>query len=88
MALVYETLLCAPGMAENVKLDMRVSRRTLLLLAAAVENQLSGKPGLADSVFGYFGKDTIEELERMISECLVKSELTELHGKLKAFDGL
>lgn len=83
MALVYETLLCSPGMAENVKLDMRVSRKALLLLAAALENQLKG-PGAAHfPLTEYFGADTVEALEKMVSDFLSKSELSGLHSKLK-----
>ncbi len=83
MALVYETLLCSPGMAENVKLDMRVSRKALLLLAAALESQLKGQAGAAPAVTDYFGSETVEELEKMVSDILLKSELSGLHSKLK-----
>lgn len=84
MALVYETLLCSPGMAENVKLDMRVSRKALLLLAAALESQLKGPAeAAAPAVTDYFGSETVEELEKMVSDILLKSELSGLHSKLK-----
>ncbi|TDE18041.1 hypothetical protein [Dyadobacter psychrotolerans] len=83
MAMVYETLLCSPGMAESVKLDMRVSRKALLLLAASVESQLKGPAGSPAAVTDYFGVETVEELEKMISDMLLKSELSGLHSKLK-----
>ena len=83
MALVYETLLCSPGMAENVKLDMRISRKALLLLAAALETQLKAAETGPFSVTDYFESETVEELEKMISDILLKSELSGLHSKLK-----
>ena len=83
MALVYETLLCSPGMAENVKLDMRISRKALLLLAAALETQLKAAETGRFSATDYFESETVEELEKMISDVLLKSELSGLHSKLK-----
>jgi hypothetical protein len=83
MALVYETLLCSPGMSDTVKLDMRVSRKALLLLAAAVESQLQNENADAATVTGFFEKETVEELEKIVGEILSKSELSGLHSKLK-----
>ncbi|SEI46134.1 hypothetical protein SAMN04487995_0922 [Dyadobacter koreensis] len=83
ISLIYETLLCSPGMSEQIKVDLRVSRKSLLFLAACVENELSGKndPGLG--LVGYFGEQTVKELEKLVSDSLSKADLSALNEKLK-----
>lgn len=76
---VYDTLLSSPGMTETVKLDMRVSRKALLLLSSALESGLKQDSGL----FSLFGEQTTQELEKLILDCLAKAELTQLSDKLK-----
>jgi hypothetical protein len=38
---VYETLLCRPGMNEAVKIDVKVSRKSILLQSSVIENGLN-----------------------------------------------
>ena len=40
IALVYDTLLASPEMNETVKIDLRVSRKTVLLLSGVIERGL------------------------------------------------
>jgi hypothetical protein len=35
---VYEILLCSPGMNDAVKTDLKISRKTILLLSSFIEN--------------------------------------------------
>jgi hypothetical protein len=37
---VYETLLCSPGMNEAVKIDVKMNRKTVLLLNSLIEGGL------------------------------------------------
>ena len=85
ISLVYETLLASPGMNDHIKLDMRVSRKSLLLLAACVESQIKHTNTASADLQNYFGEETAQETEKLITACLAKAELTTLHNKLKSF---
>jgi len=85
IALVYETLLASPGMSETVKIDLRVSRKTVLLLSGAIERGIQSwqtdQQGLVPAEFA--GKESLSELEGILSDCLQKAGLSALHEKLK-----
>lgn len=85
IALVYETLLASPGMSETIKIDLRVSRKTVLLLTRAIERGMQSwqtdQQGLVPAEFA--GKESVSELEGIVSDCLQKAGLSALHEKLK-----
>lgn len=86
VALVYDTLLASPGMNETVKINLSVSRKTVLLLTRCIEKGLqslqANEPG---STFPEFArKESLSELEGIVTESLQKAGLTELNEKLKA----
>jgi hypothetical protein len=79
---LYETLLCSPGMTEVIKVDLRMSRKTVLLLSQVVNKGLSKTEdqnfGLADIA----DSESIKDLKEMLNSCLDKASLTELNAKL------
>lgn len=83
VAQVFDTILSSPGMSETVKIDMRVSRRNILLLHHVIEKGLSAKdaeggfPILANTDEG-----TVQELKSFSRDCLDKAGLVELSEKL------
>jgi hypothetical protein len=80
---IYDTLLCVPGMNEPIKLDVRISRKTVLLLNSVIERGLSskdGEQGLPDLI----PKETADELKQFAAECLNKAGLKELSEKMKS----
>jgi hypothetical protein len=81
---VYETLLCSPGMNEAVKIDVKISRKTVLLLNSVLQSGLDkeGKQGLLELVPA---EDRVE-LKAFGEECLKKAGLTELSEKLKGLE--
>lgn len=85
IALLYDTLLASPGMNETVKIDLKVSRKTVLLLSRTLERGLQSwqtdQPGSALTEFT--GKESLSELEGIISDCLQKAGLSALYEKLK-----
>ncbi|TDQ73840.1 hypothetical protein [Sphingobacterium yanglingense] len=82
LKMVYETLLAAPGMAEVVKVDLRVSRKLALFLVTAIEKGLVVKDGSNDLLS--ISKDVShEEMKEIISSVLDKTGLTSMHDKLK-----
>jgi hypothetical protein len=43
VAKVYDTILSIPGMNETVKIDMKISRKNVLLLNSVIKRGLSAK---------------------------------------------
>lgn len=85
VAKIYDTILSIPGMNETVKIDLKISRRNVLLLNHVIERGLSAKeddknPGLLSSVTG----ESLEELKALAGDCLHKAGLVELSEKLNA----
>jgi len=87
MAQVYETLLCSPGMNEAVKIDVKISRKTVLLLNGVIEKGLSGKEGDATGILELIPKESVTELQTFAEECLNKAGLKELSEKIKSLAG-
>ena len=81
---IYETLLCSPGMNEAVKIDLKISRKTVLLLSSVVENG-TGKDGAqVQELLKLVPDEDLEELKHFAGECLKKAGLTELNEKVKS----
>lgn len=76
---VYDTILSAPGMEDLVKIDFRISRKTVLLLAQVIERGLQVKGnGLPESV----SPDSLEELRILTGNCLEKAGMTAFAEKV------
>lgn len=83
VALLYETLLSAPGMRDVVKLDLRIPRKNVLLLAKVIEKGLQTKPGEAlEGLVRAAGDDSLEALQQISSELLQKAGLSDMADKL------
>jgi len=81
---IYDTVFSSPGMSDNVRIDMRVSRKNVLLLSRLIEKGLGANAYEKDEIFTHLSKDTIEELENLRAEILKKAGLTEFSEKLKS----
>lgn len=79
---IYETLLAVPGMHDTVKIDLKIPRKTVLLLTEVITRGMEQKsePGKATI---RISKESEEELKTIISESLEKAGLTILSSKLK-----
>lgn len=85
VAKVYDTILSIPGMNEVVKIDLRISRKNVLLLNQVIERGLSAKDDDKSSVLlGNVPEESLMELKNLSDECLQKAGLIELNEKLKA----
>jgi len=80
---VYETLLCSPGMNEAVKIDLKISRKTILLLSSLIENGVAEKESTVQGILGLIPEQDREELKNFGDECLKKAGLKELSEKMK-----
>lgn len=80
---VYETLLCSPGMNEAVKVDIRINRKTVLLLNSVIDVSIT-KDGEANlELLKLVPKEELEQLRAFGDECLNKAGLKELSEKMK-----
>jgi hypothetical protein len=80
---VYETLLCSPGMNEPIKIDQKISRKTVLLLSGIIERSLKEGASVADDLLAMVPAQDIDLLRSFSDECLNKAGLMELQDKLK-----
>jgi hypothetical protein len=80
---VYETLLCSPGMNEAVKIDIKINRKTVLLLNSIIESGL-GEGQEGRELLKLVPKEDVDELRTLADECLKKAGLKELSEKMKS----
>ena len=86
IAKVFETILSIPGMNDNVKIQLTIPRKNVLLLSKVIERGLAGKDGLGDdNILAIAPKETLEELNAISDELLKKVGLIEMNEKLKTF---
>jgi hypothetical protein len=83
VAKVYDTILSIPGMNETVKIDLRISRKNVLLLNNVIERGLMVKEGEnSPSLLNSISEETLQELKTLASDFLQKAGLSELSEKL------
>jgi hypothetical protein len=87
VAKVYDTVLSIPGMNDEVKISLKISRKNLLLLNKVIERGLNGKESedKSVSVLDTVPKETLQELGDIGGQLLQKAGLTEMNEKLKSF---
>ena len=83
-AQVFGTILSTPGMNETVKVDMKISRRNVLLLSSIIEKGLSGKGEDKAVLLAHVPEESIEELRMLSEDCLKKAGLVELNENIKS----
>lgn len=86
-AKVYDTILSIPGMGDTVKIDLRITRKNVLLLSSVIDRGIAAKGdekegGLLSNV----KQENLDELKAIADECLEKAALTELSEKLNGFN--
>src|SRR3990170_5430398 len=82
VAKVYDTIMSIPGMNETVKIDLRISRRNVLLLNSVIQRGLAEKDdGKLSNLLSSVPEDTLTELRAIGGDCLQKAGLTELSEK-------
>ncbi|MFV8347183.1 hypothetical protein [Flavobacterium sp. ZB4P13] len=83
VAKVFDTILSTPGMNEIVKIDLKISRKNVLLLNHVIERGLSAKEDDKSlSLLGNVTEESLQELKVVADECLQKAGLIELSEKL------
>jgi len=84
VAQVFDTILSSPGMNEAVKIDLRISRKNVLLLTHVIEQGLHEKGEGKGSMFAAAPEEAKQELKDLLDDFLQKAGLVELSEKLKA----
>lgn len=86
IAQVYDTILSIPGMNETVKIDLKISRKNVLLLNRVIERGLNPKPDdKSSNLLDIVPEDVLQELTTLADDCLKKAGLMALSEKLKSF---
>jgi hypothetical protein len=81
---VFDAILSSPGMNDAVRIDLRITRRNVLLLTHVIEQGLGEKPEGKGGMFAYAPEAAREELKNLLGDFLEKAGLVELSEKLKA----
>lgn len=84
VAKVFDTVLSIPGMNDAVKIDLKISRKNVLLLNHIIERGLSAKDNDKPSILmTSIQEENLQELKLFGEECLQKAGLIELSEKLR-----
>ncbi|WP_371926031.1 hypothetical protein [Flavobacterium cerinum] len=83
VAKVFDTILSIPGMGEVVKVDMKMSRKNVLLLNQVIELGIAAKADDKSGLLGSVPAEDLVELRNLAGDCLTKAGLNELNEKLK-----
>ena len=83
VAKVYDTILSIPGMNETVKIDLKMSRKNVLLLNSVIERGLTAKDDdKSSNLLNNVPEESLKELRALASDCLQRAGLIELSEKL------
>ena len=83
---IFSMLLSSPGMSENCKIVLQMSRQNVLLLSRLIEaGILDAKSSLDDEMLNALPGQCAEEFKSIHEEILKKSNLTDFYEKLKTF---
>ncbi|MEO2070312.1 MAG: hypothetical protein ABGW99_03130 [Zunongwangia sp.] len=83
VAKVYDTILSIPGMNDTVKIDLRISRKNVLLLNHVIERGLLVKDDEKnEGLLSNIPDENLEELKIIAGQYLEKAGLIELKEKL------
>lgn len=86
IAKVFETVLSIPGMSDNVKIQLSIPRKTVLLLSKVIERGLYANDSSDENnILDIASKETLAELTEISNDLLKKAGLIEMNEKLKTF---
>jgi hypothetical protein len=84
---VYDTILSIPGMNDTVKIDLKISRKNVLLLTSVIERGLAIKQDdKSSNILDIVPKKILQEFTALADDCLKKAGLTDLSEKLKTLN--
>ena len=81
-AQVFDTIMSIPGMNEQVRIDLKISRKNVLLLHHVIERGLLENDSSPSVLLKRTAEENINELRQLSVDCLGRAGLTELNEKL------
>jgi hypothetical protein len=81
---IFEMILSSPGMQDQSKITLKLSRQSILLLARLIESGLDTSKGTADELVAMVSPESKQELDGVVPELLKKSGLEQFYEKVKA----
>jgi len=86
IAKVFDTVLSIPGMNDNVKIQLTIPRKNVLLLSKVIERGLTVKDNSeTNNILDIAPQEAVQELNTISDELLKKAGLIEMNDKLKTF---
>jgi hypothetical protein len=85
IAKVYETLLSIPGMNDEMKVSLKISRKNILLLSQVIENGVAVEGKEQTGILSVIDNETKREISQIASDILEKSGMKAMKDKLSAF---
>lgn len=83
---VYEMLLSSPGMAGEVKINLKLPRKNVLILTKVIENGLANmNDDEGQALLKACNSNVLEEIKNLSTEILSMAGLTESYNKLNSF---
>lgn len=79
---VYDTVLSIPGMSEPVRIDLKISRKNVLLLSHLIDQGLAQEKD-SSILLSTLSEEGVTDLKNLSKECLQKAGLVELNEKLQ-----
>lgn len=80
---IFDALLSVPGMKDNVKVDMRIPRKTVFFLAQVIQRGLNVREDeKQQGILAAVSPEDIQVLQEFAKSSLEKAGLTELNQKL------
>ncbi len=81
----FEMILCSPGMAENCKISLKMTRQNALLLSRLIEaSLLDEKASFDDDFLSALPEGSVNDFKSIHEEILRKAGLSEFYDKLKS----
>lgn len=79
-----DTIMSIPGMNEAVKVDLKISRKNVLIVSAIIEYGLGAKGNDRPALLQALQKAEVELISTIAEDLLAKSGLKEFSEKLKS----
>jgi hypothetical protein len=80
--MAVDAILSTPGMNDQVKIDLKMSRRNVLLFNHLIKKGIIEEQENKSEFMLSMGGENLEEIHAMAEECLSKAGLVETHEKL------
>lgn len=82
---IYDTLLSTPGMNDEVKISLKISRKHILVLSQLIDQGTDKDAKEISGMLRLAGKDAIAAIQQINIDLLEKAGLSAMKEKLASF---